>query len=142
MNVINNGVTINEIPHFERIMVSDDAITLDDGESAEVYTISAITELRDALSLAIEHAERMTVTYTPKRKPRVWEDGDPEPEGVTKVRDRDDQPGYAWHRRPNGSGWKHLADDWSYLADDESMDSQRWEYVVSSYGPLTEVLDD
>lgn len=68
------------------------------------------------------------------RVPRIWDsEGLDEPTGVKKVRDR---AGDMWYR--------HAADSWhTYPVDgppDDDGDGSSWNWLVRTWGPLTEVL--
>lgn len=69
--------------------------------------------------------------------PRVWQAGDPEPEGVTEVRDADDEAQYL-------RNWRRGEDNrWRLVERDGSVPPARgrsWVGLLGTYGPLTEVL--
>lgn len=70
-----------------------------------------------------------SVPASPVRIRRVWNAGDPEPEGVLSVRDKD---GDRWVS-PTGDGpWRIVG------ASDEAF----WHELVETWGPLTEVLPE
>jgi len=77
----------------------------------------------DLVRLRSTHAEAEAAWERCKRQPRVWHTGDPEPEGVTRVRDRE---GDEWVKGDDG-GWGSRM-HFTTISDD--------------YGPLTEVLDE
>jgi hypothetical protein len=72
---------------------------------------------------ALLAAERDAIPARPE--PRVWNAGDPEPEGVEQISDRD---GDIWDRGTDG--WWHSP---------ETRDC-RWEHIARKWSPLTEVL--
>lgn len=81
-------------------------------------------------------------------KPRVWTAGEPEPEGVDRVRDSDDDDdrsnGDIWIKRPSGK-WRL---EKNILAGDGDLDlynqpkGMQWAHLLNEYGPLTEVIAD
>jgi hypothetical protein len=76
---------------------------------------------------------------TPARpEPRVWNAGDPEPEGVERVCGR---VAGAWIKRPSGK-WRL---EKNILAGDGELNfysqpkGMQWAHLLDEYGPLTEV---
>lgn len=66
---------------------------------------------------------------------RIWDIGDPEPEGVFAVRDYTDypdgkDPGAVWMRTYSGQWKGYKDDDKAYL---------EWADLVRRWGPVTEV---
>lgn len=59
--------------------------------------------------------------------PPVWVDGDAEPEGVTRVRDRN---GGVWDKQIVRGLWKPINPAWTCT----------WPKLVARYGPITEAL--
>ncbi len=64
------------------------------------------------------------------RTPRVWNAGDPEPEGVEKVRDED------------GDVWVRTGQVWIYTDESGTRVPSYWDPLTSGCGPLTEVLPE
>lgn len=69
-------------------------------------------------------------------EPRMWRDGDPEPDGVEKVTDG---TGWLWQRTDgnlDGRNWcyriRETGEIWALL---------RWSELLADFGPLTEVAD-
>lgn len=68
--------------------------------------------------------------HVPERKPRVWNAGDPEPEGVERIVDR---VGDEWCRI---DGW------WSTTDNGEDYATLDWTDLLVVWAPLTEVLPE
>jgi len=64
------------------------------------------------------------------RAPRVWNAGDPEPEGVEKVRDDD------------GDLWVRTSQVWIYTDENNTRVPSWWEPLTAGCAPLTEVLPE
>lgn len=58
-------------------------------------------------------------------KPRTWKAGDPEPEDVEQIQDRD------------GDVWTRRADGWWSSPETREM---TWEHIARKWSPLTEVI--
>lgn len=70
-------------------------------------------------------------------EPRVWREGDPEPAGVTEVRDSDDTAIWRnWRRDPDGL-WRTIG---ARGRVDPDARGRTWGGLAAHYGPLTEVL--
>jgi hypothetical protein len=92
--------------------------TLDSRSACECpFPGRTLDELRALLA-----AERDATPTRPE--PRVWNAGDPEPEGVEQISDRD---GDIWDRGTDG--WWHSPETRDY----------RWEHIARKWSPLTEV---
>jgi hypothetical protein len=89
-----------------------------DGVCRCLVTGNALPQVRALLA-----AERDATPARPE--PRVWNAGDPEPEGVEQISDRD---GDIWDRGTDG--WWHSPETRDY----------RWEHIARKWSPLTEVL--
>lgn len=99
-----------------------------EGGEKDAYKQSMIAARAELARRCATHVEAEAAWARCRRpRPRRWHKGDPEPEGVRKVRDT------YW-----GGEW--------FLADDESR-WQRfgsfvpWEQLMEQVGPLTEVLE-
>ena len=114
MNIEQRGITITQVPGLDRIEVGPGAgnfgpIRIDvwegegEGRPPIRYDIAEARELRDALSAAIEHAERMT-GVEPSAPVRLFMpgqvlDGTEDLPIGTVIQDRDDD---RWHVKQNG----------------------------------------
>lgn len=81
-----------------------------------------LDDLRRVIAAELEAAQHAEIQAP--AEPRVWQAGDPEPDGVIHVEDRD---GDIWTRRTDGS--------WSSPETREFL----WEHIARKWAPLTEV---
>ena len=131
MKIEHRGVDITDIPYFDSITVTPSGVELVessyDDEARQTLTIVQLTELRNALSAALDHARAMDYPALRQgsiREPRTWKAGDPEPDGVTEVEDKDHDH---WVRRAGGQ-WQEAA----------TLAVMPWSYVLTEWGPVTE----
>jgi len=89
--------------------------------SAANYTIARLRSTQVEAEAAWERG---------KRKPTMWYEGDPEPEGgVQQVRDCDGDP---WRKASGSQCWECISGTF--------MSLRSWSSLVDVFGPLTEVL--
>lgn len=136
MKIEHRGVDITDVPYFDSITVTPGGVELIavsyDNEVRRTLTIAALTELRDVLSAALEHAAslRRGADQEPDpepstvKEPRTWKIGDFEPAGVTGVEDKD---GDHWVRLAGGR-WRETV----------SLAVMPWPELLTEWGPVTE----
>jgi hypothetical protein len=131
MKIEQGGIVITEVPGIASIELRPDGITvLDVGQHYGIeFTLEEATQLRDALNVIIEHADRAERPEMPEQKtaaPRTWRLGDEQPEGVTTVTDSD---GDRWDLH-DGSFW--------HLRGGSDFGARNWSEIMRSFGPLAE----
>lgn len=135
MKIESRGIVITNMPGFERITVTAEGraeIIYAGVWAPRWFSLSELTEMRDALTTAIEHVQQMAPRSLAGRKPRAWLRTEPAtepPEGVTRVRDKD---GDVWTWDPDSSDSRWILVDYGLFVP--------WEWLLD-YAPLTEVIE-
>jgi len=135
MKITRGGITITEVPGFERIVMetTDDGpvVKLFDGLKITALTSDEVGQLIEALRTAYAGALAMTGT-TPAETlilPRAFGKADEIPSDVKHLKDYE---GDVWHRLANGA--------WSIFPGSKGT-GHAIDEVMGDYGPLTEVFD-
>lgn len=116
MKIETRELVITDVPGIHKIVVTEGLATVD-WVIDVAWSADELRQLRDAIDVALK---ALTSSMPAPSDSGPWKNGDPEPTGVTRVRDRD------------GDIWVRGERKWSWNGDRIG-----WADLVRQYGPVT-----
>lgn len=127
MKIESRGISITDVPRVQSIIIDQTGVSIQFEGVSYVWnwTFAELREFYTAIGEALKRDPESPVAPVKPEKTK-WRKGDPEPEGVTEVIDRD---GDLW-KRVNGS-WKMRNGGY-----------ENWDVLLKVWGPVRRLPGD